>query len=708
MDISKIKDLFPLVSFESVISLFKSQLEGKDRDPDLSLLSICLGFVENVLCKENHSTTFPRLDFDTVDTLYKKFKSIVAIAETTFQQPPAQKSKKRDENLEPKIATREKIKKISDVIWNSLLRSSYKDRAHLQSVYSYLTGNKLDSFGVALVTVAACQVLNYKDVHLALSEDHVWIVFGKTGESSSSPMIHLKFSFHHFFYLAFFLGDETMEITWHGKVAEDKRGQSVVPGVEAQTWLYLAGNPIVCTRYTELAAMVLSLNPQLNQTSVCAEIADLQQQLLWILYDAGHLSTYPMGIGTLGELEESHPTTDRPSCEQLYEEAIQSAITHYKNHHVYPYSYKGSYYYRRENFRDAFRCWADAGDVIRLYNYSRDDEEIYKEFLDIANEQIPLIMKTESSGHSAKSILRDPHCFANLLRFYDGICQWEEGSHTPILHIGWAKQLCYTISKFDYDIRSQVKIIIKSDYGDDNNNKKSEVCAIEADLKVVDIHKQEPVKSPTNGETKANDFPMLPSLEELTVACGEKILNPDFLLRGGGVPFTEASADDGEKKMNVTNGNHEKKEESIKADESMKSPKIIEEKVFSPAPREALASPQSIASPQLASPSTASIDDNRSEVMKSEEDHSNDTNNNGKPESYDDFEIHTPKRPIITLKSRKMKGLKDLLLAEKLNTNAISLQITAQSHIGKKSRSSTNGSDDHTADNARPKRSRRE
>jgi menin len=475
-----------------------------------------------------------------------------------------------------------------------------------------------------------------------------------------------------------------MEITWHGKVAEDKRGQSVIPGIEAQTWLYLAGNPIICTRYTELAAMVLSLNPSLNQASVCAEIADLQQQLLWLLYDAGHLNIYPMGIGTLGELEESHPTPDRPSCESLYEEAIQSAITNYKNHHVYPYSYKGSYYYRRENFRDAFRCWADAGDVIRLYNYSRDDEEIYKEFLDIANEQIPQIMKTESSGHSAKSILRDPHCFANLLRFYDGICQWEEGSHTPILHIGWAKQLCYTISKFDYDIRSQVKIIIRSEYGgdsgDDNNNKNGTLPVIEAPKPEVPPII---VKSPE----KVSDFPALPSLEELTVACGEKILNPDFLLHGGGVPFTE----NGDTKIN---GNH---------DDSMKSPKI-DEKVFSPAP--ALASPQSIASPQLASPSTASIDDNRSEVMKSEEDQSNDTNNNGKSESYDDFELQTPKRPVITLKSRKMKGLKDLLLAEKLNTNAISLQITAQSHIGKKSRGSVG--DESVADGARPKRTRRE
>lgn len=188
MDISKVKDLFPLVSFESVIKLFKHQLDCKEKDPDLSLLSVCLGFVENVLCKEkensaNNTKSFPVLDFETVDGLYKKFKSIVAIAETALQQPPVTKSKKKDETQEPKVPTREKIKKISDIIWNSLLRSSYKDRAHLQSVYSYLTENKLDSFGVALVTVAACQILNYKDVHLALSEDHVYIVFGKSGES---------------------------------------------------------------------------------------------------------------------------------------------------------------------------------------------------------------------------------------------------------------------------------------------------------------------------------------------------------------------------------------------------------------------------------------------------------------------------------------------------------------------------------------------
>jgi len=67
-------------------------------------------------------------------------------------------------------------------------------------------------------------------------------------------------------------------------------------------------------------------------------------------------------------------------------------------------------------------------------------------------------MKVEGSGISARSILKDSECFAHLLRFYDGICQWEEGSTTPVLHIGWAKPLVNTISKFDAQVRSHLAI----------------------------------------------------------------------------------------------------------------------------------------------------------------------------------------------------------------------------------------------------------
>ena len=43
--------------------------------------------------------------------------------------------------------------------------------------------------------VAAFQVLGYEDVHLALSEDHAWVVFGEDLQYSA-------------------------EVTWHGKIAK--------------------------------------------------------------------------------------------------------------------------------------------------------------------------------------------------------------------------------------------------------------------------------------------------------------------------------------------------------------------------------------------------------------------------------------------------------------------------------------------------------
>lgn len=82
--------------------------------------------------------------------------------------------------------------------------------------------------------------------------------------------------------------------------AEDKRGQSVTQGYESQSWLYLSGNPVVCDRYTEVGAIVSSINPSLSMTSACLEVAELQQQLLWLLYDMNHLQRYPMGLGCLG------------------------------------------------------------------------------------------------------------------------------------------------------------------------------------------------------------------------------------------------------------------------------------------------------------------------------------------------------------------------------------------------------------------------
>ncbi|GAB0092231.1 Menin [Sergentomyia squamirostris] len=670
----EVAKFFPLTNFQDVVELFRHQLETI---PDLTLLSIITGTIENTLtrgrgvevtgitsasCIEELSN-FPVIPFEAIEVLYKKFKSILASVEGRT----AGRGTKRE------FATREVIKKVSDIVWNSLIRSSYKDRAHLQSLYSYLAHNKLDCFGVAFAVVAGCQMLGYSDVHLAISEDHAWVVFGRNQ-------------------------DETIEVTWHGKGFEDKRGQPVSAGVESQSWLYLCGHPVICTRHMEVVALVLAINPSLSITSACLEVTELQQQLLWLLYDMGHMEKYPMGLGSLGELEEMCQTSTRPASEELYEESVQSARKFYKNYHVYPYTYQGGYYYRKNLYKNAFSSWANAGDVIRLYIYSRDDEEIYKELLDIANEQIPLIMKTESSGHSAHSILRDPQCFANLLRFYDGICQWEEGSLTPILHIGWAKPLVNTISKFDYDIRSQVIINCASEEDEAAlapiNRKEATKHHSTFEESLEEKRRRDGMNNNTiipgkeeskggdqkncNGSEEVTKLP--PSLEALTAACGEKILNPDFLLQGGGQPFTETS----QTPPNETVVESLTKLTAVVPKEEAKEPK-----------------PEEKSEPEVPKSSDGPIFEPR-----------------------DDDEDLRPKRPVITLYSHKMKGLKDLLLAEKLNTHAISLQVTAQSQVGgKKARGGFSSTGNHpihstastfdTADSAaggssRPKRSRRE
>jgi menin len=185
------RTLFPIRSISAIVQIFKNQLENST-EPDLALLSTLIGAVENSLTCNRVSTLqekiifdepkLPAVEYHIAEALYTKFHAVIkgAVDLTVY---------------DTKYATRELVKKVSDVIWNSLTRSYYKDRAHLQSLYSYLTANKLDCYGVAFAVVAGCQVLGFKDVHLAMSEDHAWVVYGENGT-------------------------ETAEVTWHGMSRE--------------------------------------------------------------------------------------------------------------------------------------------------------------------------------------------------------------------------------------------------------------------------------------------------------------------------------------------------------------------------------------------------------------------------------------------------------------------------------------------------------
>ncbi|XP_013103684.2 menin [Stomoxys calcitrans] len=705
--------LFPLTSIDDVVNFFKRSLELYHThcvEPDLTLLSIVAGYIELSLTTgdaaqaaleqangdviSNNSVPFPVVTFELVSGLYKKFQSILSIVDKP----------KISSTCNSRQATREVIKKVSDVIWHSLIRSSYKDRAHLQNLYTYLSGNKLDCFGVALAVVAGCQLLGYRDVRLAISEDHAWVVFGNKKV-------------------------ETIEITWHGKGSEDKRGQDIQAGVESGSWLYLGGLAVVCDKPMEVAAIASAINISISSNSDCAEVAEMQQRLLWLLYDMGHLRKYPMAIGTLGELEEINPTPKRASCDQLYREAIESAKAHYQNHHVYPYTYQGNYYNRLNKYREAFAAWANAGDVIRLYTYQcRDDEEIYKELLDIANEMIPYVMKTESSGHSARSILRDSEVFANLLRFYDGICQWEEDSLTPILHIGWAKPLVNNICKFDYDVRSQVVIKLPEDEPQAVQRANSSTTAAiecvgenEETLNEAKNNKLSDATSEGNNnlvkkDEKANDAKdsemTTKLLANLTAACGEKILNPDLLLQGLRQGFnltppadtfatTLSSTSSSQDRSNLANNT--RRTGFLFADEQQKHNNhhsVVNNKTSEDnKSTNGTVDKNKLTTNNHNSNDTSSLSAASSNNIKEENNYKSLTTAVGQSTNSTTTTIAQPtliddddplqymfKSPVITLYSQKMKGLKDLLLAEKLNTHAISLQVTAQSVASRKVR----------------------
>ena len=192
---------------------------------------------------------------------------------------------------------------------------------------------------MAFAVVAGCQVLGFNDVHLALSEDHAWVVFGED--------------------------NDTAEVTWHGKGNEDKRGQPVQSTKIHDAWLYVGNKPVVCNRQEEVAALVSSINFAISPSLDSLEVGSMQQELLWMCYDLGHLDKYPMALGNLADLEEIAPTKSRPPCHEILDEAVNINKKAYSNHHVYPYTYIAGYRYRKKDFKGAMKAWAQAADVVK-------------------------------------------------------------------------------------------------------------------------------------------------------------------------------------------------------------------------------------------------------------------------------------------------------------------------------------------------------
>lgn len=142
------KKHFPLRGIDGVVQLFDAEL--RKAEPDLALLSLVLGFVEHFLAVNRvipinvpgvrfeplepdcPSSCFPTVELGMISALYERFTAQIRGAVDLSQYRRTASG-----------SSRELVKKVSDVIWNSLSRSYFKDRAHIQSLFSLITGMML-------------------------------------------------------------------------------------------------------------------------------------------------------------------------------------------------------------------------------------------------------------------------------------------------------------------------------------------------------------------------------------------------------------------------------------------------------------------------------------------------------------------------------------------------------------------------------------
>ena len=62
----------------------------------------------------------------------------MSVTEDPISSPDVGMGDKKAERLS--LRKRKLIKHVADIVWNTLTKSQYKDRPHLHSIYSYLTG----------------------------------------------------------------------------------------------------------------------------------------------------------------------------------------------------------------------------------------------------------------------------------------------------------------------------------------------------------------------------------------------------------------------------------------------------------------------------------------------------------------------------------------------------------------------------------------
>ena len=147
--------LFPIKSANEFLELIDLHISiNGEKEPNLAYLSILFGYLEHELTVNRMSTgissdsdndevvensnsdnaetmEFPILHLQIVEGLLKHFAlTLKAQVDRSLTDLTSRSG----------YATKKLCKLVSDILWSGLLRSYHKDKAHIQSIFSYLTG----------------------------------------------------------------------------------------------------------------------------------------------------------------------------------------------------------------------------------------------------------------------------------------------------------------------------------------------------------------------------------------------------------------------------------------------------------------------------------------------------------------------------------------------------------------------------------------
>lgn len=175
---------------------------------------------------------------------------------------------------------------------------------------------------MAFSTVAACQLLGYSDVNLALSEDHAWVEFGPARETADvMPTVEAPLS---------------QSLSFSDPCSpRASSALSFPPSVRLghlyHSWLYLNGFPVVCCpAVLSMAAAIAAIQPcglsksvQHEQQSVSDRVSPPDSTASW---KKAHISRT---FGTVSSGSGSTETTSLLVCSQFKLTAYLRGIIYY-------------------------------------------------------------------------------------------------------------------------------------------------------------------------------------------------------------------------------------------------------------------------------------------------------------------------------------------------------------------------------------------